>query len=81
MSAETERESIRAKAEEIHQLIVRTDKNLAGLPFQSETETMRVAMMELQTQLHRMEHNLQTLLEREEEMKASETTMKNQSEV
>lgn len=81
MSAETERESIRAKAEEIHQLIVRTDKNLAGLPFQSETETMRMAMMELQTQLHRMEHNLQTLLEREEEMKASETTMKNQSEV
>lgn len=81
MSAETERESIRAKAEEIHQLIVRTDKNLAGLPFRSETETMRVAMMELQTQLHRMERNLQTLLEREEEMKASETTMKNQSEV
>ncbi len=81
MSAETERESIRAKAEEIHQLIVRTDKNLADLPFRSETETMRVAMMELQTQLHRMERNLQTLLEREEEMKASETTMKNQSEV
>ena len=81
MSAETERESIRAKAEELHQLIIRTDKNLAGLPFQSETETMRVAMMELQIQLHRMERNLQTLLEREEEMKAFETTMKNQSEV
>lgn len=71
MSAEMERESVQAQVEEIHRLIVQTDQNLAKLPFRSETETMRLAMMELQTQLHRMEQNLQTLLQQEEAMKTN----------
>jgi len=61
--------ALKAKLEEVSKAGVQTEEKLMQLPFKEETEQLRATMVQLISEMHRMEKNLDMMIRHCEEVK------------